>query len=40
MDWDDKKSRDMVNNDFRFIDPEKFIDSMKTLQTCVSELGK
>jgi hypothetical protein len=40
MDWDDKKSRDTVINDSRFTNPEQFIDSMKTLQTCVSKLGK
>ena len=40
MDWDNQKSRDMVNNDPKFVDAEKFIDSMKTLQTCVSALGK
>jgi hypothetical protein len=34
MNWDEQRSRDMVNND------KTFIDSVKMLQTYVSKLSK
>jgi hypothetical protein len=40
LNWDDQKPKDMVNNDSELVKFDKFVDSMKALQTHVLKLSK